>query len=189
MAPPNFGDNRLPVSGAAGNEPAKSTPVRYDLGGLLKENPLLYRIGELRIANMGYLRLGLQANVVFCSEGHFSQFVAIDCVKAVDYSIRPANPATIEGGPCIEYYEKHELLDTVSQTVPNTDGMEVFNPPVKFTLLRIDQSYIIAQRFEMIILTDGVATTIGWTPMQKQQKTEALKRALDWMDKYRLKAS
>src|SRR5580692_5689207 len=130
MAPPNSGDNRLPASNAAGNE-----PVRYDLGALLKEQPHLYRIGELRIAKMGYLRLELQASVAFCNEDFFYQFVAIDCVKVVDYSIRPPNPATLEGGPCLKYCEKHELLANVSQTVPNTDGMEVFNPPVKFTLL------------------------------------------------------
>jgi len=70
--------------------------------------------------------------------------------------------------------------------VPKTDGMEVFNPPVKFILLNIDQSYIIAERFEMIILNDGVTTMMGWTPMRKQQKMEALKRGLDSMDKYRL---
>jgi hypothetical protein len=186
MAPSNLGDNRIPASDAAANEPAKSSPVRYDLGGLLKEQPFLYRIGELRIAKMGYLRLELQASVVFFTEDHFFQFVAIDCVKVVDYSIRPANPATLLGGPYIKYCEKHELLDNVSQTVPNTDGMKVFNPPVKFTLLGIDQSYIIAQRFEMTILTDGVTTTIGWIPIQKQQKMEALKRALDSIGKYRL---
>jgi hypothetical protein len=186
MAPSNFGDNRIPASGAAGNEPAKSTPVRYDLGVLLKENPHLYRITELRIANMSYLGLGLKARVAFCTEGHFYQTVAIDCVNAVDYSIRPANPALLMGGPCIGYYEKHDLLDTVSQTVPNTDGLEVFDPPVKFALLIIDQSYIIAQRFEMIIVSDGVTTTTGWTPMEKQQKMEALNRALDSIDKYRL---
>jgi hypothetical protein len=186
MAPPNFGDNLIPASGAAGNEPAKSTPVRYDLGMLLKESPHLYRISALRTASMGYLRLELQARIVFCTEGHFNQFVAIDCVNAVDYSIRPANPATLVGGPWIRYYEQHDLLDAVSKTVPNTDGMEVFNPPVKFALLKIDRSCIIAQRFEMIILGDGVTNTIGWTPMQKQQNMEALNRALDSIDKYRL---
>jgi len=186
MATSNLGDNRIPASAAAGNEAAKGTPVRYDLGGLLKDNPLHYHILELRIANMGYLRLQLQASVLFCVESCIRQFLAIDCFKAVDYSIRPTNPAILEGGPCIKYYEKHELLDTVSQTVPKTDGMEVFNPPVKFILLNIDQSYIIAERFEMIILNDGVTTMMGWTPMRKQQKMEALKRGLDSMDKYRL---
>ncbi len=186
MAAPNFSDDRIPASGAAGKEPAKSAPVRYDLGGLLKANPHLYRIGELRIADMGYLRLELKAQVVFCAEDHFCQFVAIDCIKAVDYSMRPANPATLEGGPCLAYYEKHEPLETISQTVPNTDGMEVFKPPVQFALLRMDRSYIIAQRFEMTILTDGVTTTIGWTPAQKQEKMEALKRALASIDKFRL---
>jgi hypothetical protein len=186
MALPNFGDNRIPASDAAGNEPAKSTPIRYDLGVLLKENPRFYRTEDLHIAKMGYLRLSLQARVVFRSEGRFYQLVDIDCVTAVDYTIRPAHPALLEGGPFIEYYEKHQLLDNVSQTVPNTDGMKEFNPPVKFTLLSIDQSYIIAQRFEMIILTDGVTTTDGWTPLQKQRKMEALKRGLDSIDKYRL---
>jgi hypothetical protein len=64
--------------------------------------------------------------------------------------------------------------------------METFAPAIKFSILRIDQSYIIAQRFEMSILSDGVTNTSGWTPIEKQRKLEGLKRALDSIDKYRL---
>ena len=186
MVQPNSGEHRAPATDATGKQPAKSPAARYDLGALLKENPHLYRITQLCGANVGYLRLGLQKKVVFSTEDFFFQFVALDCVNAVDYSIRPADPATLEGGPCIEYHEKHELLQTVSRGVPNTDGMEMFDPAIQFTLLRIDQSYIIAQHFEMGILSDGVTNTIGRTPIQKQQKMESLKRALDSIDKYRL---
>jgi hypothetical protein len=141
----------------------------------------------VRVANMGYLSLRLQASVAFfCAEGVFYQFIAMDCINAVDYSIRPANPALLMGGPLIEYHEKHELLDNVSQSVPNTDDGQVFNPPIKFVLLNIDQSYVIAQRFDLTILNNGASTTIGPTLAQKQQKQEVLKRALESMDKYRL---
>jgi hypothetical protein len=186
MAQPDSGDHRIPTPDAPENEPAESVPVRYDLGRLLKENPQLYRITHLLGADTEYLSLAFRARVAFCSGGHLDQVIAIDCVNSVDYSIRPPHPALLEGGPCIQYYEQHELLDTVSQTVPNTDGLETFNPPVKFTLLIIDQSYVIAQRFEMSILHDGVTNRIGLTPARRQQKMEDLKRALDSIDRYRL---
>ena len=187
MAEPNSGHHRVPASDAIGNQPAKPLAVRYDFGALLKENPRAYRISEVCAARTGYLWLTLQARVVFFTERVFFQFVAIDCINAVDYSIRPPNPGTLEGGPCIKYFEEHERLQSVSRAVPNTDGMEVFKPSVKFSLLNVDQSYIIAQRFEMSILSDGVTDVrTGRTEMEKQRMTECLKRALDSIDKYRL---
>jgi hypothetical protein len=135
---------------------------------------------------MGYLRLALQARVTFFCESVFYQFINIDCINVVDYSLRPANPATLEGGPCIEYHETHERLEKVSRSVPNTDGMETWNPAIRFALLRIDQSYVIAQRFEMSILSDGVTGWSGRTPEQEQKMMESLKKALESIDKYRL---
>jgi hypothetical protein len=186
MAQTNSGDHYGPTFHATEDQAAKSTPVRYDFGALLKENPHVYHITQLGVANMGYLQLELRARVTFYTERVFYQFVAIDCVNAVDYSIRPANPGLLEGGPPIKYYEEHERLQNVSRAVPNTDGMEMFKPEIKFTLLVIDQSCIIAQRFEMSILSDGVTNTIGRTATQKEQMMEKLKRALDSIDKYRL---
>jgi hypothetical protein len=187
MAQPNSEDHGVPTSDVDANQPVKVPPIRYDFGALLKENPHVYRIAELCIAYTSWLHLQLRARVVFCAaRSHFFQLVAIDCINAVDYSIRPANPALLEGGPCIKYYEKHELLQNVSRAVPNTDGMQMWDPSKKFTLLNIDQSYIIAQRFEMSILGDGVTGWSGRTPMENQQMMESLKRALDSIDKYRL---
>ncbi len=170
-----------------GNEQAKRIPVTYDFGRLLKERPHIYRITQLSRAGLGYLHLSLEARVAFFAEYVFSQIISIRCITAVDYSIRPANPGIIEGGPCIEYYETHERLETVSRAVPNTDGMEVFKPTVKFTLLNIDQSYIIAERFVMSILSDGVTGWSGWTHEQQQQRTQSLKQTLDSIDKYRIR--
>ena len=64
----------------------------------------------------------------------------------MDYSIRPMNPNIIEGGPLIEFHEDHPLLTPSLQSIPGGDG-EQFDPPVKFTILLLDQSYIIAERF------------------------------------------
>jgi hypothetical protein len=55
----------------------------------------------------------------------------------------------LRGGPVIEFYEQHQLLDEERlQGVPGGDG-EVFNPPLKFQLLILDQTYVIAERFEV----------------------------------------
>jgi len=59
------------------------------------------------------------------------------------------NPATIEGGPKIKYYETHKLLENGGlQMIPGGDG-RLFDPPLKLGLLILDQSYVIAEKFEM----------------------------------------
>ena len=163
----------------------EGAPVRYDLGRMLKEHPRYYRITQLYIAKMGHLRLTLQATVAFFCQSVFDQSVGIDCINAVDYAIRPANPWLGGGGPCIEYLENHEALQNYSQTVPNTGGRKTFDPPVKFTMLSIDQSYVIAERFELTILSDG-SRVAGWSPAEKKFQLERLRQGLDSIDKYRL---
>jgi hypothetical protein len=59
------------------------------------------------------------------------------------------NSGTIEGGPAVEYHEEHELLRSEHlQLVPGGDG-EVFNPPLKLSVLIFDQSHVIAEKFEI----------------------------------------
>ncbi|MBN9692819.1 MAG: sel1 repeat family protein [Verrucomicrobia bacterium] len=71
-------------------------------------------------------------------------------VNAVDYSIRPRNPLIIEGGPELEFYDEHPLLNSPHlQLVPGGDG-EVFRPPLQLKLLILDQSHIIAERFQFL---------------------------------------
>jgi hypothetical protein len=176
-----------PGSGSA-SQPVAPPQVSYDLGAMLKENPRLYHVLRVTTASTSYLGLGLRAHVSF-GFGHLSQFVLIDCVNAVDFSIRPPNGATLMGGPPMEFYEQHPRLENISQTVPNTDGMEVFTPPVKFTLLVMDQSHIIAQRF-VLRIEDGdiFKDAIGMDENRKQRQAEDLKRGLDWMEKFRMPA-
>src|ERR1700733_3970592 len=101
----NSGDDSNPKSSSADeglNIP--QTIKRYNLGAMLKEQPELYRIIELSIAQMEYLALRLRGRVALM-HNHINQFIEIRCVKAVDYSIRPPNPAILMGGPLIEFYE------------------------------------------------------------------------------------
>lgn len=175
---------------AAGNRtpPEASQPINYNLGAMLKENPRLYHVLQVTTASTSYLGLGLRLHVSF-GFGHLSQFVLIDCVNAVDFSIRPPNGATLMGGPPMEFYEQHPRLENISQTVPNTDGMEVFTPRVKFTLLVLDQSYVIAQGFVLSIENaDIFKHAIGMDENRKQRQAEDLKAGLDWMEKFRLPA-
>jgi hypothetical protein len=163
-----------------GNSPQPMAPpqIGYDLGAMLKENPRLYLVLRVTTASTSYLGLGLRAHVSF-GFGHLSQFVLIDCVNAVDFSIRPPNGATLMGGPPMEFYEQHPRLENISQTVPNTDGMEVFTPPVKFTLLVMDQSHIIAQRFELRIENEDIfKNAVGMDEPRRQQQAADLQRGL-----------
>jgi len=63
---------------------------RYDLGALLKENPNLCRVLRIHRANTDYLKLDLIVRAKF-DFGSFAQSAFIDCVNAVDYSIRPVS--------------------------------------------------------------------------------------------------
>jgi len=187
MTPSNSGDNPNPKPGSVEAQVGDTkTPIRYNLGAMLKENPHLYRVLKLSMANMGYLGLSLHAQVVF-QFGHAVQLVAIDCLKAVDFSIRPPNPGLLMGGPLLEYYEEHPRLQSVSRTVPNTDGMETFNPSVRFTLLIIGQSYFIAESFVLRIENEDIfKEAMRANDKHRQENIENLKRGLDWMDKFRL---
>ena len=104
----------------------------------------------------------------------------------MDYSLRPANPALLEGGPLIEYDENHELLKSVSRGVPNTDGEESWDPSVKFAVLTVDQSCIIAQRFEVGI-DYGFVT--GLTTDQKQRQSEGIQAINAWLEQFQVPAN
>ena len=71
------------------------------------------------------------------------------CERAVDYSIRPPHPGIIMGGPLISLHEQHPRLENwCLQLVPGGDGEE-FDPPLALKLLEIDQSWVIAETFEV----------------------------------------
>jgi hypothetical protein len=115
--------------------------------------------------------------------------VIIEGINAVDYSIRPPSPAILMGGPPMEYFEQHPRLSDVSQCVPHTDGMEYFNPPIKFNLLLISQSYFIAQHFILRIENENMfSNAIGMDEQRKQRDAETVKQELEWMEKFRLPA-
>jgi hypothetical protein len=68
------------------------------------------------------------------------------------------NPAIMMGGPVIELHEKHLLLEQSHlQMIPGGDG-EIYRPPVPLKLLGLDQSYVIAERFELRTPIDNRAS-------------------------------
>jgi hypothetical protein len=161
----------------------KTPQVKYDFGAMLKARPQLCRISHLHSASMGWLGLSLQAQVVM---DRVAITLLLDCINVVDYSLRPANPATLEGGPLIEYEEKHELLNSVSRCVPKTDGEEIWDPSVKFAMLTIDQSYVIAQRFEVRI---DYGKVIGLTTEQEQRRSERINATTAWLQQFQAPAN
>ncbi len=122
-----------------------------NLETLLKENLQSFYLLQIMRGEFGYLGLALVVYVIRHIPGKDTDFPVceIRCSNAVDYSIRPKKPSIIEGGPPIKIPEQHELLnDPKLQYVPATDG-EIFNPPIKFKLLEMGQSYVIAERFNL----------------------------------------
>jgi hypothetical protein len=124
--------------------------MHQDFAALIKAEPGRLRILEIRRAYMGYLKLHLTLHVSDFPKRQYRS-LELECTNAVDYVIKPPHPATIEGGPLIELHEDHELLrEPGSQYVPGGDG-EVFNPPLRLKLLMLDQSYVLAEKFELAV--------------------------------------
>ncbi len=175
-----------PEDTSPGGNRTQPTPqeIRYDLGAMLKANPQLCRVWPITRVQVAYLGLDLLTRVAF----NFASFgidISIICVNAVDYSIRPPDPAIIMGGPFMEFHEHHPLLENISQDVPNSDGLEFYDPPVKFGLLNIDQSYIIAGQFGLRIY-DGNGFTNVSDLEERRRRVAALQIGLEWMKPFRL---
>jgi hypothetical protein len=100
----------------------------------------------------GFLRLELDV-MLGSTDPVWRRFshMKINCINALDYAIRPKPPEILEGGKCVEYYEEHPRLLTVSQCVPHSDGMKYFNPPIRFKLLVLENTWVIAERFELLL--------------------------------------
>jgi hypothetical protein len=80
---------------------------------------------------------------------HINLSLRIIALNAIDYAIRPQDPNIIEGGRELKFSTDDPRLDDPRlQFVPGGDG-ERFNPPRRYQLLELDQSWIIAQRFEV----------------------------------------
>jgi hypothetical protein len=131
-----------------------NSDVSHDLGKLLKQKPGLFRVLQIYSARMtDSLQLELDASLGSIDPAwERFQYVTIKCFKAVDYSIRPKPPEMIEGGKFVEYFEKHPRLLTVSQSVPHSDDMEQFNPPIQFKMLALEDTWVIAERFQLRLL-------------------------------------
>jgi hypothetical protein len=80
---------------------------------------------------------------------HTNLLLRIFARDAIDFSIRPKDPNIIMGGPPLKFStDDPRLNDRHLQMVPGGDGA-VFEPPRRYQLLELDQSYIIARRFEV----------------------------------------
>ena len=121
--------------------------TKRDLFDVLKLSSRGLRFAGIMGTTTRYLNLRLQVRLVD-SDGSL-QFLEIICKNAVDYVIRPRDPNCLEGGPLIELHEQHPWLDHPGlQGVPGGDG-EMFDPPLKFRLLILEQTHVIAEKFEI----------------------------------------
>jgi hypothetical protein len=76
-------------------------------------------------------------------------FWKIFAYGAADFAVRPKNPATIEGGMPLRFStDDPRLADPKLQYVPGGDG-EGYKPSRRYQLLELDQTWIIAERFEI----------------------------------------
>ena len=180
----NFDDTLNPKT-AAGPALNPPPPATYDFGRMVQAYPTHCGWGILKIyrADMDHFALSLIASIVLRD---FKPTVTIRCITPVDYAVRPPDPALIDGAPCIEYHEDHEQLRSLSRCVPHSDGEETFDPAIKFTLLQMDQTYIIAQRFELTILSDGVSNRTYGNAQKKDRALARLQRDLEALEKFRI---
>ena len=114
-----------------------ATP-RQELGEFLQQG------GGWRILKiMASPQLGNVFDVVIFQRQSQHVFWRIFAIGTVDFMIRPPNPATLEGGPAIELSPHGPL-----QQIYDGDGEEV-GLPRRFQTLKLDQSWIVAERFEI----------------------------------------
>jgi hypothetical protein len=121
---------------------------RIELSRYLAENAAKFLI-HLEI-------ISVQHNEVFDihvsshdQNSHINLVLRIFARDIIDYAIRPKDPAIIMGGPRLKFStDDPRLNDPRLQLIPGGDGY-VFDPPRRFQLLELDQTYIIAGRFEV----------------------------------------
>jgi hypothetical protein len=125
-----------------------TTPHRkQDLVPMLRECPERLRVMTIYRAEMDSHHIELSVHVGDeLQEYHCPKIL---CTNVSDYSIRPRDPNTYEGGPPLEWHEHHRLLDSPGlQMIPGGDGEE-FSPPRKLSVLVLGHSYVIAETFEI----------------------------------------
>lgn len=122
-------------------------PKRMDLGDFLKIS------GWCTILHIYWTEYDMRRLTLFPRLGG-SQYVNSYCWKLIchyaqDFAIRPPHPATIIGGPFVKLLTQDPRLDDVRlKYVPGGDGMR-HRPRKKFKLLVLDQTWVIAERFEI----------------------------------------
>jgi TPR repeat protein len=139
--------SRWPTASVTGPQDNLKVHCAQDLESLLKNYPDALRILCINRVHIGELQILLDVTAMLAN-GRAKTY-HIFCLNAIEYSIRPKDPHTYLGGPCITFHERHSLLDAVHlQTIPGGDG-EIFRPPLVLKLLILDQSHVIAESFEL----------------------------------------
>lgn len=118
---------------------------------ILKANPQGLRLLEILEAHISPLSIRLVVHVDSQPIGDY-RVAEIICSNAVDYSIRPKRPSILEVGLPMECHKQHPLIDACGQMIPGGDG-DQFDPPIKLSLLVLDQSYVVAERFTISQVT------------------------------------
>ena len=125
---------------------------RKELSVFLTENRQYWAVLEIFSMNHGFVlpgRPNVVLDAILSSHKHPQKFWRIYAYEARDFAIRPPNPATIEGGPPMKFsIDDPRLADPKLQLIPGGDG-EVNHPPKRYQLLELDQSWVIAVRFEI----------------------------------------
>jgi hypothetical protein len=81
---------------------------------------------------------------------HMNLLLRIFAHDVIDYAIRPKDPGILMGGPQLKFStDDPRLNDPRLQYIPHLDDGERFNPPRRYQLLELDQTWIIAVRFEV----------------------------------------
>ena len=117
---------------------------RNELGKFLSET------GSWRILVIGASpRMGRVFDITMVNSNTRQCFWRIHAFGTADFALRPPNPATVMGGPEILWSKDDPRLAAPGlQYIPGGDG-DTYNPPRQYQLLELDQSWIIAERFEI----------------------------------------
>jgi hypothetical protein len=96
-------------------------------------------IFDIRVARHD-LKVNLRTNLL----------LRIAARDVIDYAIRPKNPGILMGGERLKFSTDDPRLDDPKlQFIPHLDNGERFDPPRRYQLLELDQTWIIARGFEV----------------------------------------
>jgi hypothetical protein len=123
--------------------------MNTDLAELIRKSPYLLRLMYILQIEYGGPSLKILVAVILSEPRQRVLNMEFVAHRPRDYCFRPMTRGRMVGGPALEVSNDDPLLHNPELQFRGGDDCEKFDPPLKLTLLRLDTSYVIGERFEV----------------------------------------